>query len=248
MPEHCKVQKVNKCQNKGESGHADAFVSIGNHGCAKATSIVELEFYRDAYKKKLPIVPFMPKYLGTCETEGMQRVKLENLVHGMKKPRMLDIKLGKHSAYIDEIVASGKSVIAAFVKTAKMRVSDFLSTSETMSFRIVGGNFLDEPRFHVQAMTPEYVLTRYFEKDKKNVARVEIVRRLKQLYQAIDHTKTLSMIGASILLVYDEESPRKVRVNLIDFAHSRLNAKERETKEECLKGVRNLVFSIILLD
>lgn len=242
----CRVAKTNKCQNDGTSGHLGAFVSVIPNGCAKISNRVELEFYRDVYKDTLPISKVIPLYKGVCKLDNQPRIMIENLKDKMRKPRDLDIKIGRYTAYVSELVDSGKSLVQSVIKTSKMRTIDQFSTSETLFYRIVGGSFLDYSRLHIQTLTPDTILNAFFSKDRDHKVRQFMYRELQKIHNAIQNSGYLELVGASILLVYDEENPQKAVVKLIDFAHSRAGLDtEHESKYYALQGINNIRLSIL---
>jgi hypothetical protein len=239
----CKVTKKNTCQTESSGGHEGALISIKSGYCAKITNKTELEFYRDIYKLNKPIKYHMPFFNGVCKFEGHPRIMVKNLNDGMNKPIEIDIKLGKYTAYLSELVDSGYSLIEAGVKTSRMRIVDNFTSSEQYNFVIVGGNFFDKSinNKSIQIMDPLYLLELFLSHDKTGKIRNIIKNKLKRIVKDLKATKYISLIGSSVYISYDKKEPSKNNIKLIDFAHSHVERIPHKSLDECLIGLNNLI-------
>ena len=190
-----------------------------------------------------PIKYHMPLFKGVCKFEGNSRIMVKNLNDGMNEPIEIDIKLGKYTAYLSELVDSGYSFINAAIKTSRMRIANNFTSTEQYNFVIVGGNFFDNKinNKFIQVMDPLYLLELFLNHDKSGKIRTIIKRKLNRLVKDLEATKYISLIGSSVYISYDKKEPRKNNIKLIDFAHSHVEKVPHKSQDECLIGLNNLI-------
>jgi len=244
LKSNCILAKENTCQSKTSGGHEGALISTKSGYCAKLTNKTELEFYRDMYKLNKPIVNHMPLYQGVCELNGETRILVKNLKEGMKKPIEIDIKLGKYTAYLSELLESGYSLRDAVLKTSKMRIGNNFTSLGEYNFVIVGGNFYESEKINkknIQLIDPVYLLNLFTCYDKTDKINSIIKRKLSRVLKDLIETKYISLIGSSIYIVYDATDVQKNNIKLIDFAHSHVLKVPHKSQNECIIGLKNLI-------
>jgi hypothetical protein len=240
------------CSSRGAGGHAKAFVTVPGSGgarCAKRSNAIEARFYADANAAHAPLLASMPRFYGLQRAgerpSAPPRLVIENIKHSMHRPRIMDVKLGRYTSYLDELMDAGQGAVAAMAKVARMRAYDTLNAStSTLSYRIVGSTS-DGGRLSAleKLLTPpDDQLRDFFASDPGGHAAAAIARGLAALGEQLARMPRLVLVGASVLLVYDEARPTSARVALVDFAHSRLRGADRshESRGFAAAGARNL--------
>lgn len=235
----CKLNKINTCQSKSSGGHEGALLSTINGTCAKKTNKTELEFYRDIYKIHSPLTNHIPLYKGICKLNNINRLVVENLKLNMKNPIEIDIKIGKYTAYLSELLNSGYKTSNAIIKTTKMRLSNSFTSSQDLKFRVVGGNFINKNKITIQLYNQEYLLTLFVNNNKDIIK--PIINKLKIIINALNKTKFISLIGSSVYIVYDSANTKNINVKLIDFAHSHILNEPHPSQQECIIGIKNII-------
>lgn len=244
MVRKCILSKTT-CQNKGSGGHVNGLLATTDGHCAKLTNKTELEFYRDIYKKHLPLADVIPEFNGICDYDNESRLLLENVKKDFKNPCEIDIKLGKYSAYLDELINKGEPVLHSIIKTMKMRISDTLTSSDQLYYRVAGGNFSDISKKDIKLHDSNSLIDVYLN-DNKLVMR-NIIQELENIKNKLLLTfkkQNLVLVGLSVYIIYDKTNPKKCKAYLIDFAHSKITNKKHESGKYCIVGIENLINKI----
>lgn len=245
MVSKCIISKTKTCQTKGSGGHLNGLLATNDGHCAKSTNKTELEFYRDVYKKNLPLAQVIPEFNGICEYNNEYRLLLENVKKNYKDPCEIDIKLGKYSAYLDELINKGDPVIHSIIKTIRMRIGDSLTASDQFNYRVAGGNFSNISKQDIKLYDSNSLIDKYLNDNKvlmKNL--VKHLENIKDKLISTSKNQNLMLIGLSVYILYEKTNPNKCNVYLIDFAHSKLVEKKHESQKYCLNGLTNLINKI----
>eukprot|EP00128_Syssomonas_multiformis_P005489 Colp12_sorted_trinity150504_noHs@15886 len=220
-----------------------------SHGQIHTRGSKEASFYESIHGHVLE--KFLPKYYGsvTVHIDGglVDYMKLENITHGMKKPCILDLKMGTQTYGED----------ASPEKAAKERAK--YVHQETIGFRFCGMKVYRRPEsffsvdrkycMSVEPHTVEEALTEFFNNGDR--FRYELVphfmQRLEAILHAIEKEPTFRFYGSSLLLVYDgaEEEP-KIDVRMIDFAHV-YKIKDGGVDHGYIHGLKFLMGSLVKL-
>ncbi len=244
MIKKCVLKKENKCQSKSSGGHQNGLLETVDNHCAKLTNRKELEFYRDVYKRKLPIIKIIPEYDGICDFNGQRRLLLKNVKKNFKNPCEIDIKLGKYTAYLQELLDNGDPLLHSLVKTFKMRLGNAL-TNEA-NYRVTGGNFMKNlSKKNIKLYDSDALIKKYLQDNK--IIMTSVSRELNNIKNHLVETvkKTnLMLIGMSVYIIYDKEDFRTCKAYLIDFAHSEIVKNKHESERYCIDGLDNLISKI----
>ncbi len=241
----CKLSKTETCQNKGSGGHENGLLATIDGHCAKLTNRVELEFYRDIYKTQVPLINVIPHYDGICTYKNNTRILLENVKKDFKNPCEIDIKLGKYSAYLDELLSNGVPVLHSIIKTLKMRIGDSLTSSDQYCYRVAGGNFTDISKKNIKLYDSNTLIDIYVKKNK-TLAK-NIINQLENIQYKLKETlkkQKLMLIGLSVYIIYEKNNVNKCKAYLIDFAHSKFVNKTHDSEKYCILGITNLINKI----
>jgi hypothetical protein len=192
-------------------GHDGAFKATGEH-LAKAVGERERTFYENAFKVGMWPIAFLPRY---CGDMGDGRIGLENLVHGMENPCVLDFKLGTSS--VEETEKS-------FAKKARMTALDVVTRTKAAGVRLEGMSMyrvLEQAKIKTSKSQSHAIsasigvslvdVLTFFLTDESGV-RTDVALRFQAHLEAILHyfvTRNIyrfKFIGSSILLVYDNDN------------------------------------------
>lgn len=232
IPLELAAQTVQEDQFLQVGGHHGAFQKMDNgKTLIKKTSKNELAFYEKAFARNLPICRFMPHYYGKISDphSAAPQIKMENLSAGMDKPVIIDIKIGLHTSSYTELVKNGMSRRRALTKTIIMRLSDKISSSRDLGFRVVSHSKSHKSAAQFGLMNPKDLLREI--KPKSQKLRQEINAQIDELLKFVQSQEfsIYSLIGVSVLLVFDESvSPALFNLKLIDFAHSNIGGLDDE--------------------
>jgi len=207
-------------------GHGDLKKGLKKGTLVKPTSKAEADFY-EHIGDYLPaeLLPFTPKCFSISETDGKSAVTitLEDLTHGMARPCVMDLKMGRTT------IAPGAHLAKKMLMTAK----DKLSTTHDLGFRLAGARFWNDKdgeytvysnshgaRIHASDMQDE--LEAFF--NTGSGLRVELIKKFRADIKIIKKwfavQKKWGFVGNSLLFVYDASSSTpKYRLAMIDFAH-----------------------------
>lgn len=193
-------------------GHSGSFRSDGP-ALEKKVSEREARFYEEAQEGKWP-VQFLPRFFGRSMMAGEPAIKIENLTHGMRRPCIMDLKMGFQS-----VEASERRVL----KRLRHAALDHLTGSKHSGVRLEGLSMyrsLEKKRMkgnRVQShavsanmgVSLQDVLT-FFLTDESGV-RIDIALRFQAHIEALLHyftryNKDRLFIGSSILLIYDNDN------------------------------------------
>lgn len=199
-------------------GHGGAFKAVAEgKELEKVVGEREREFYENAFGAAggWP-TKFLPEYR-RVEGEG-GKIRLENLVHGMDFPCVLDFKLGTRSVEVSE---------SKLLKKARMKSLDVFTGTTIAGVRLEGMTMhrvLENARVKTSksrshfisasvGVTLQDVIT-VFLTDESGV-RDDVALRFQShiealLYHFENHNDSTLFIGSSILLVYnnDNQAPR----------------------------------------
>lgn len=227
---------------------------------APPRGVRELEFYQEvnsitASPEESQFLPFIPKFFGSCNKRNGQFMMIENLTGGMKKPCIMDIKVGEKTYGPD---ASEKKKASAD--------SSYMGTKKPFGFSVLGMSvyqgknkeeFLVKSKDYGKALNKDSIndfVKEYF--DKENATPItkllmeNIIMKLENIKELFSQQKRFHIFGSSILFVYDAEalvsdelSEDDVRnanvVKMIDFAH--VHPANGEIDENYYFGLVNLI-------
>jgi len=230
-------------------GHTGSFQPCDNgHALIKNSSLTEYQFYEKVFKDRLPICQFMPKYYGALRSRSADnfQIKIENLSQGMTAPGIMDVKIGCRSFSYGQLRKQGVKRGRACYKSLRMFISDKLSSSRDLGFRIVSHNKgvkssaqygLMDPAISIKQFSPLLLSTKKL-----------IINELCKLLEFVEspYFNRYSLIGTSVLICFDEHSAVPVaRVKLIDFAHANSDGINDDKRIKNIKnfryGVRRLI-------
>jgi hypothetical protein len=228
-------RREDACASSSSVGHRGtiAAVRVGSKtaACAKRTNHAELRFYEEASQLR----GVMPRFHGTCKFPGDAdpRVVLENMKRGMARPREMDVKIGRYTSDLRDLLSMPTNVMQALRKDAIMKIVDTLTSSSRINFRVTAHPF-----------RPLNAIQQFFAADPRGAACRSTLRQLQTVHEAIRNLpRDAVLVGMSVLIVYDEKHPTTCRVRLIDFAHSHLKGlagAARSSVDECVTGIRKL--------
>jgi len=210
----------------------------------------ELEFYQtlnepNAGPEAKGFLPFIPKFYGTCKKREGEYMMIENLTEGMKKPCVMDIKIGRKTYGPD----------ASEEKKAKQDAS-YAGTKKPFGFSVLGmsvysgtdkADFAVKSKEYGKSLTEENIemfLKDYFDGRNVSLQKV-IVGRLNSLFDMYNAQTSFHIFGSSILFVYDADAllsdnlEDSVVVKMIDFAH--VHPAEGQKDDNYLFGLETLI-------
>jgi hypothetical protein len=258
----CKFDKVNRCQKKDSGGHPGTIKSVKKKYCAKATENIqdkELQFYiKNCGNKKREICNFIPKYGGICVDNKLKYIVLENLTKDMSNSWIMDVKIGKRTASYSQLIGKKRKIsslkkLRYLSKKYRHNIQDLITTSDKYGFRSeqlpskkIQGLFR---KMRIGMLNPQKMLSIYFEKDKKNIALKNIIKKFTKLNKFIqsEEFNDYSFVGTSILFIYDNTKNKRDNVNLsiIDFKRTRqskrMTKNEKKYREFFREGTNNLL-------
>jgi 1D-myo-inositol-triphosphate 3-kinase len=195
--------------------------------------------------KQDPVRAFIPKFYGVHDKD-VPFLRLDNLVHGMVAPHVMDIKLGKRTflfsanenetprsdlfqklqkkSNLASALTSSELTAMAVTKRRYLELRDASTTTTSLGFRVEGaisrGSAREMPSAHQQPVT---AMTEFME--GLDVSAWKIVEQLIALRDAMESSSFVrqhEFIGTSVLLIADAATG-KCRVAWIDFAKARLS-------------------------
>ena len=131
---------------------------------------------------------------------------IENLEYHIKKPSIIDIKLGNEKKISKE--------------TGKVKV--FKGVYESLGCRIMGissNNIYFKSRYETKELTEKEFINEliYFFSDRKNII-VSVINELKEIIKFVQNNFCLKIYFCSLLIFYDNsENDNEAIVKLIDF-------------------------------
>eukprot|EP00929_Paragymnodinium_shiwhaense_P070949 TRINITY_DN36035_c0_g1_i1.p1 TRINITY_DN36035_c0_g1~~TRINITY_DN36035_c0_g1_i1.p1 ORF type:complete len:1318 (-),score=384.14 TRINITY_DN36035_c0_g1_i1:211-4164(-) len=199
----------------------------GKRGVAEFRFLREaIECHTDAVVKS-KILPRLAGY--RCHDDLVCYIGMSNLLHGLTKPAVLDVKMGTRT--YNTSVPSEKAE-----KQAKKAAT---STSASHGVRIVGGKLLENGEWVkvgykngddvVDEQGLKQVLGRFLCTPALRSSAAAKIRDVQAWFNAQSST---SFYAASLLFAYDTVKQDECRINLIDFA----NCEEITDKAEDLSG------------
>lgn len=222
----------------------------------------EVEFYQKvnsptASSEETQFLPFIPQFFGTCQKRDGRFMMIENLTGNMKKPCIMDIKIGAKTYGPD----------ASEEKKAKQDAS-YSGTKKSFGFSVLGMSVhtgKEKEEFKIKSKDYGKQLNKdnidefvhdYFDKENTNESTKEIVKiiikRLRGILQMYEAQTTFHIFGSSILFVYDAEAliskeesklgdalENAVVIKMIDFAH--VHPANSEVDQNYVSGLKSLV-------
>jgi len=220
----------------------------------------ELEFYQEvnsdtASPEVAQFLPFIPQFFGSCNKRNGQFMMIENLTGGMKKPCIMDIKVGAKTygpdatekkkanadaSYAGTKVPFGFSVLGMSVYQGKNK-EEFVVKSKDYGKALVKDSIND-------------FVSLYFDKENATpntrILMEDIIEKLENIKELFSQQKSFHIFGSSILFVYDaeamiteevsEDDVKKANVvKMIDFAH--VHPANGEIDENYFFGLINLI-------
>eukprot|EP00892_Ulva_mutabilis_P002988 jgi/Ulvmu1/12690/UM094_0048.1 len=192
-------------------GHQGVFKSNGPV-LEKKVGDRERQFYDEAAAGKWP-TSFLPGYHGDTGA-GDGRIGIENLIHGMKCPCVMDLKMGVRTVESSEHNLMKKvkmSALDVFTKTAFTGVRlEGLSV-----YRALEGGKIKTNKAQSHAISAAMNLNlqdvlMFFLTDESGVRRDVAIRFLSHLRHLLHHFETVNdqylFVGSSILLIYDNDN------------------------------------------
>ncbi|XP_076877885.1 inositol-trisphosphate 3-kinase B isoform X2 [Brachyhypopomus gauderio] len=192
-----------------------------------------------------PLHLFVPRYYGHVSRDGEHYIRLEDLLSGLRKPAIMDLKMGIRTYQEEEItIARTKAVLRSdmyqkmekvdptaataeeqaqggVTKLRYLQWRDKTSSTSTLGFRIEGimtenGTvFRDFNKTRTKAQVTETLL--FFTRRQVHILEAYL-SRLEALRETLKESaffNTHEIIGSSLLFLYDQTS--KANIWMIDF-------------------------------
>lgn len=222
----------------------------------------EHQFYLDMFSDKISnemraLRPFLPEFLGTYEFDGMNYLKLENIIRSYEYPCVIDIKLGRIT-YDRE--ASPEKI--------ERQIAKFQPANE-IGFQLLGwktyrqsdNSYIYHDKRCARSLSKDellYGMANFFgapERDHRPYVRT-VLERLVALKEVMAKQYEVVFIASSLLIVYDgghreNGNNIKVDVRLVDFAHvfpsSSSSSSKNEPDENFLFGLKHCIEYLQLL-
>ena len=197
----------------------------------------EVKFYQDVTNSEDPEVAkflsFIPTYFGNCSKADGQFMIIENLTQGMKKPCIVDVKVGAKTYGPDASQEKREKSDAAYKGTKIPFGFSVLGMSVYMGdkkeeFKVLNKEFGKQ-------LTKDNIndfLQIYFDEETQTEKTGQIIRifikKLEDIQKFYSEQRQFHIFGSSLLFVYDADSltdPVKddleeaVVLKMIDFAH-----------------------------
>lgn len=200
-------------------------------------------FYDTLSSRADPLLSWCPTYYGTRVLSGRKHLLLEDLTHGMRRPCVVDIKLGTCT------VASE----AAWPKRVSHLLKDRHTTTRSLGLRIIGvrtpaaaagGAAVVRDKSYGKRLRPEQMcdaLRESFSADGALCAGAvrEFVGRLERLLRLLSSAARWRLVSSSLLFVFDPSGAAPPQLRCIDFAHT--YALRCAADHGYLYGLRNLI-------
>ena len=213
------------------------------HGREKNRGELEANFYQYVFAQHHPLERFVPKYYGIETMGDVHYVVMENLLHHMKSPCMLDLKMGQQT--YDEDASPSK------IEREKKKYPP----QEVIGFRIVGmkvhrsatGETWRSNREWCMQISPDSMhnAIEHFFFDGKKI-RYELIEallvKLADVVKVLSEHATWRMYGSSLLILYDaaDPTPKSLCAKMIDFAHV-YKIQDNGTDDGYLHGLKFLM-------
>ncbi|MFK0120369.1 inositol polyphosphate kinase family protein [Streptomyces sp. NPDC090994] len=246
---------VQRAEEKATGGHGGINKRAGGSVLEKPTNEVERKFYSDMRAgKHAALEHVVPHSYSAADakkmdskTEGSDEthIYIDNLTHGMNKPKLLDIKVGESTASKQELLLTMEKAAAA-KKKAKLKLADAVTGSKSNDYRVVAGTGLGGNRLM------NGMLSKHNIRKLSNDASVydEMAQQLEQVRGAA-RASGLAFIAASVLIAVDQEptdgnQAASAKLKLIDFAHtfgsSTMSEEQTEKyRQRFDKGLQSLI-------
>lgn len=192
------------------AGHKGSF-KLKGHLLVKAVDDREVQFYQKAAAGEWP-VQFLPEYAGVSE-DGTG-IQIQNLLHNLARPCVMDLKMGFQSVEADETSRLKRIKHAALDKFTGSKHSgvrlEGMSLYRTLEKRRMKGTKTQSHSVSANmGVSLQDVLT-FFLTDESGV-RTDIALRFQAHIEALLHYFKLFndkylFIGSSILLIYDNDN------------------------------------------
>lgn len=185
-----------------------------------------------------------PKFYGKVEKEGVDYVKLQDLLAEFDNPSVCDIKMGTRTYLEEELIKAREKLtmrkdmyekmvkvdknepteeehtFKAVTKPRYMQWRERLSSTATLGFRIDGIKQADrdpDKNFKTVRTNQEvaYVLRKHI--DYRDETRLKLLERLKEIRSTLEKSKFFAsheVIGSSVLLVHDQPSEGVAKANV----------------------------------
>ena len=176
-------------------------------------------------------------------------VMLEDLAHGLRRPCIVDLKMGLRQRSIRD---------ASWDKISRARVKAASTTSHVFGFRLCGMAFWESPdrrnfqdKYEGRSLDASGVYStfkRFFRQGQGGNLVRNFVDQLRVLSTVISQLPAMRFWSGSLLLVYDADNTEIATLKMIDFAQTAILANEAAPDREYLFGVRNLIRFLEALD
>ncbi|ORX79412.1 SAICAR synthase-like protein [Anaeromyces robustus] len=173
------------------------------------------------------------KELGQDNNELKKFIVIEDLTRGFKNPCVLDLKMGtrQHGVFAtkEKQLSQEKKCESTTSKSIGVRMCGmqvYKTATDTTIFRNkYQGRNVSKENFNREILS-------FFDNGEKLLIHYipDVISQLKELYSIIKNLKTFRLYSSSLLLYYDgswgtkddtdTRSKKRVKVKLIDFAHS----------------------------
>lgn len=187
------------------AGHEGTLTSSDQSIFAKRVLPQELAFYSDALARQSPLLQCMPTWIGTLNHETHVLIVLENVLHGYRRPCVMDVKLGR--VLYDEDTPPEKR--------ARMDKVTAETTSGSLGWRIVGLQMAGKPKTEraygrsLSAATVVPAVQQFFSLAPVEQAIIEEVARQSVEIMRTVESIHLRMVSASLLIVYESDNELK---------------------------------------
>lgn len=205
-------------------------------------------------------VSFLPKYYGvlqSTEADGRSSsfIVLENLSINLKKPCVMDLKIGRQT--FEPTVSEEKKQrnISKYIYQHDIgfRITGF------KTFSVINDSYESVEKSFGRSLKPDQVkdgLKKFFwngQRLRKDVVRV-VLTKLEPLWQWARRQQSFELYCSSVLVSYDGSSTHDaptedhVSVKIIDFAHTLPRPKESQTNDEGYAfGIQNVIKHLELI-
>jgi len=225
------------------AGHNGAFKPCDNGTILKKLTEKEFVCLNKILEDSF-MLQITPKFHGKVEKEGVEYVKLQDLLAEFDNPSVCDIKMGTRTYLEEELIKAREKMIMrkdmyekmvkvdknepteeehdfkAVTKPRYMQWRERLSSTATLGFRIDGIKQADrdpDKNFKTVRTNQEvaYVLRKHI--DYRDETRLKLLERLKEIRSTLEKSKFFAsheVIGSSLLLVHDQPAEGVARANV----------------------------------